>query len=140
MKKISIKNLQNTEGNTIEQNGNKFTVKNVIEPNRMHIDFVEIEPKSTAYGFHWHEVNEEAFYIISGTGIVRTTEGEITVKSGDLINFPAGEEGAHVITNPSSSEKLIYIDFGRNENVEIVHFPDNGKIMAIGPYSNGIYG
>jgi len=133
-----IKNLQNAEKQTIEQGENKFDVKHVLK-GKMHIDFVEVEPENFAYGYHWHEMNEEAFYIISGEGIVRTNKGDIKVKTGDVINFPSGEDGAHVISNVSKTEKLIYLDFGRDESCEIVHFPDINKIMAIGPFSNGMY-
>jgi len=132
---LTVKNFLNTDG--VKQGG--FTVKNVIKPEKMHIDFVEVEPKETAYGYHWHEVNEEAFYIISGTGVVKTNKGNIDVKSGDLIAFPSGEDGTHVISNTSNTEKLVYLDFGRNESCEIVHFPEINKIMATGPYSSGMY-
>lgn len=139
MKELTVKNIQNIEAEVNEQNGNKFTVKHVIAPDSMHIDFVEVEPNCFAYGYHWHEVDEEAFYIISGEASVRTAKGELNLKQGDIITFPTGEQGAHVIKNTSKTEKLIYLDFGRNEKAEIVHFPDINKIMAIGPYSNGIY-
>lgn len=139
MKELVVKNIQNIQAEVNAQNGNTFSVKHVISPDSMHIDFVEVEPDSIAYGYHWHEAGEEAFYIISGEGTVRTINGEIKVKSGDIITFPAGEKGAHVIKNISQTEKLIYLDFGRNEKIEIVHFPDINKIMAIGPYSNGMY-
>lgn len=142
MKELLVKNYQEAQSQTIEQNGNKFTVKPIItneEGDQYTINFVEVEPNNYAYGYHWHEMNEEAFYIISGTGIVRISEDEITVKSGDIITFPTGEEGAHVIRNGSDTEKLIYIDFGTNNKAEIVHLPDINKIMAIGPYSNCLY-
>lgn len=142
MKELVVKNYQNAECETIEQNGNKFTVKPVISSKKGRqyaINFVEVEPENYAYSYHWHEINEEAFYIISGKGIVRTTGGEVNVKSGDVITFPTGPKGAHVIRNASKTEKLIYIDFGTNNKAEIVHLPDIDKIMAVGPYSNGLY-
>ena len=137
---ITVKNFETCEKQINEQNGNKFSVKSImVNKNGLHADFVEVEPQNFAYGYHWHEVNEEAFYIISGAGIVKTPEGEIKVEKGDIINFPTGEQGAHVIRNASETEKLIYLDFGINYIAEIVHFPEIDKIMAIGPYSNGIY-
>lgn len=142
MKELVVKNYQESQSQTIEQNGNKFTVKPVItneEGRKYAINFVEVEPANYAYGYHWHEMNEEAFYIISGEGIVRTVDGDIKVKTGDVITFPSGPKGAHVIRNSSDSEKLIYIDFGTNNITEIVHLPDINKIMAVGPYSNGLY-
>ena len=103
------------------------------------VNFVEVEPGSFAYGYHYHETDEEVFYIISGTGIVRTANGDVTVKTGDAITFPAGPEGAHVIRNGSDTEKLVYIDFDTNNLPEIVHLPDTNQVMAYGKFSNGVY-
>lgn len=142
MKELVVKNYQNAECETIEQNGNKFTIKPVIsakEGRQYTINFVEVEPENYAYSYHWHEMNEEAFYIISGTGVVKIADGEVNVKSGDVITFPTGPKGAHVIRNASKTEKLIYIDFDTNNKAEIVHLLDANKIMAMGPYSNGLY-
>lgn len=142
MKTLSVKNYNSIEGQQLGEGGNQFTVKPVIareEVGKCSVSFVELEPENYAYGYHYHEANEEVFYIISGTGIVRTPMGEITVKTGDAITFPAGPEGAHVIRNGSKTEKLVYIDFGAATVPEIVHLPDFGKIMVVGKNGMGIY-
>ena len=142
MKSLSVKNYSSIEGQTMGESGNQFTVKPVIsreEVRKCSVDFVELEPGNYAYGYHYHEANEELFYIISGTGIVRTPQSEITVKAGDAITFPTGPDGAHVIRNGSETEKLVYIDFGVVTVPEIVHLPDFGKIMVIGQTGMGIY-
>ena len=38
------------------------------------------KPGRYAYGYHYHEVNEEVFYIIRGHAVVRTPEGEKNLK------------------------------------------------------------
>jgi uncharacterized cupin superfamily protein len=143
MKELAVKNVNTTEGQKMNRGaGNEFTVKPVIaraDALRCQVSFIEVEPGNQAFGYHYHEMNEEVFYIISGTGIVRTSKGEITVKAGDAITFPTGIEGAHVIRNGSDKEKLVYIDFDAISIPEIVHLPDAKKIMVIGPYSNGTY-
>lgn len=142
MKEISVKNYNQIEGQKNTQNGNEFTVKPVTsreQVRKCNVNFVEVEPGNYAYGYHYHEMNEEVFYIISGTGIVRTPQGGITVNAGDAITFPTGPEGAHVIQNGSETEKLVYIDFGTHAEAEIVHLPDFGKIMVIGKNGMGIY-
>lgn len=142
MKGLAVKNYKSIEGQQMGEGGNQFTVKPVIPRNEVgkcSVSFVELEPGNYAYGYHYHEANEEVFYIISGTGIVRTPQGEITVNAGDAITFPAGAEGAHVIRNGSETEKLVYIDFGAVSMPEIVHLPDFGKIMVIGQTGMGIY-
>jgi len=143
MKGLEVKNLNSIEGEKINRGiGNEFTVKPVIEradATKCRVSFVEVEPGNQAFGYHYHEMNEEVFYIISGVGIVRTPKGNITLKAGDIITFPTGKEGAHVISNGSYTEKLVYIDFDTIHVPEIVHMPDSNKIMIIGPYSNGTY-
>jgi len=142
MKELAVKNYKSIEGQQMGEGGNQFTVKPVIprdEVGKCSVNFMELEPGNYAYGYHYHEANEEVFYIISGTGIVRTPKGEITVNAGDAITFPAGADGAHVIRNGSETEKLVYIDFGAVTVPEIVHLPDIGKIMVISKTGMGIY-
>jgi len=142
MKELAVKNYKSIEGQQMGEGGNQFTVKPVIprdEVGKCSVNFMELEPGNYAYGYHYHEANEEVFYIISGTGIVRTPKGEITVNAGDAITFPAGADGAHVIRNGSETETLVYIDFGAVTVPEIVHLPDFGKLMVIGQNGMGIY-
>jgi len=142
MKNLIVKNVNKLEGQLIDRDGNQFNVKTIIpdqETSKCRANFVEIEPGNYAYGYHYHEANEEVFYIISGSGVVRTLESEIQVKAGDVIGFPTGEKGAHVISNNSESEKLVYIDFGTTLLPEVVHLPDFNKIMVISGEVNGVY-
>jgi mannose-6-phosphate isomerase-like protein (cupin superfamily) len=142
MKNLIVKNLNQIQPKVINRNDNEFSVKSIIpddETSKCRVNFVEVEPGNYAYGYHYHEANEEVFYIIRGTGIVRTPKGEITVNAGDAITFPAGADGAHVIRNGSETEKLVYIDFGTTIVPEIVHLPDFNQLMVIGKTGMGIY-
>lgn len=142
MKNLTVKSVSASEGQKIDRDGNQFTVKAIIpdeEATKCRANFVEVEPGNYAYGYHYHEANEEVFYIISGTGIIRTIDGDIHVKAGDAIGFPTGKKGAHVIRNESKSEKLVYIDFGTSALPEVVHLPDFNKIMVISKEVNGIF-
>lgn len=136
MKDIIVKNYETAEG--AEQTapaGNKFTVKPIVPADatdRCSANFVEVAPGETAYGYHWHEENEEIFYVISGEAAVKTERGEIRLKRGDAIGFPANESGSHVISNPSKTEKLIYLDFGTANRPDVVHFTGtpHGLVVA----------
>jgi len=95
--------------------------------------FVEVPPGCFAFGYHYHDQNEEIFYVISGIGTLRTYLGDNAVKAGDMLCFPAGEKGAHVLANASETEPLVFIDFGtKSSGVEIVTLPDANKYMLIG--------
>lgn len=90
-----------------------------------------------AFGYHFHDQSEEAFYVLSGTGKLRSAYGEKDVKAGDMLCFPSGEKGAHVLANSSETEPLVFIDFDvRASKVDLVTFPDIKKLMIIGEHTS----
>lgn len=140
MKEIIVKNYKEVEPIVQSNGGNSFSVKPIITPemaDKCSANFVEVEPGNFAYGYHYHEENEEIFYIISGEASVKTEKGEVLLKAGDAICFPANECGSHVISNPSKIEKLVYLDFGTANKPDVVHFTgtDAGMVIA----KSGIY-
>ena len=104
-----------------------------------HVCVYEIPPRKSAYPYHFHYKTEETFYIISGTGILRTPEGEKQVGAGELIFFPAGEAGAHKLTNASETENLVYIDFDVTHELDVAVYPDSEKIGIWGMGINQIF-
>lgn len=134
MKDIIVKHYEKIEPEVNTQNGNSFAVKNIIPPDmtdKCCANFVEVEPGNFAYGYHYHEENEEIFYIISGKASVKTLQGEIFLTQGDVICFPANENGSHVISNPSKDEKLLYLDIGTANKPDVVHFTGTNQGMVI---------
>jgi len=99
----------------------------------------EIPPGKAAYPYHFHTKNEEVFYIISGSGLLKTQTGEKLVSSGDFMFFPACENGAHKLTNNSKTENLIYIDFDTENDLEVSFYPDSGKIGVWGKNINKVF-
>ena len=104
-----------------------------------HVCVYEIPPGKAAYPYHYHCKTEETFYIISGEGLLRTPEGEKTVSAGELIFFPAGEAGAHKLTNTSETEKLVYIDFDSTHELDVAVYPDSDKIGIWGMGINKLF-
>ncbi len=142
MKSLKTVNCADAVWNEMDQNGNRFKIKPVVglgESAKCAVHFVEVGPGNSSFGYHWHEANEEVFYIISGEGVVRTNGSEVRVSAGDAITFPSGREGAHCIRNASASENLVYIDFDAVGACDIAHLPDAKKIICSGPYSFGVF-
>lgn len=140
MEEIIVKNYEETEAVVQSQNGNTFFVKSIIPNdliNKCSANFVEVEPDNYAYGYHYHEENEEVFYVISGKARVKTEQGDITLKQGDAICFPADIKGSHVIYNDSETEKLVYLDFGTANKPDVVHFTGTGAGMVVS--KNAVY-
>ena len=104
-----------------------------------HVCVYEIPPGKAAYPYHYHCKTEETFYIISGIGTLRTPEGEKQVSAGELIFFPAGEAGAHKLTNASDTENLVYLDFDVTHELDVAVYPDSDKIGIWGMGINQIF-
>ena len=103
------------------------------------VAFYELPPGKSNYPYHYHLTSEETFYIISGTGTLKTPDGEVEVHAGDLLFFPAGEGGAHKLTNSSESEPLIYIDFDTLADPNVCIYPDSNKVGVYGKDFRSIY-
>lgn len=103
------------------------------------IALYEIPPGKSAYPYHYHVKNEESFYILSGTGLLKTPNDEKEVKAGDFLFFPANENGAHKLTNISTDENLTYLDFDTFNDLEVSFYPDSQKIGIWGKDINKLY-
>lgn len=103
------------------------------------IALYEVPPKQSAYPYHYHIKNEETFYILQGEGLLKTPNGEKTVSAGDIIFFPANENGAHKLTNISDTEKLTYLDFDTCNEIDVAFYPDSGKIGIWGKNIDQLY-
>lgn len=56
------------------------------------INYYELEPgDSFAFAYHNHEIQEELFYVQSGTATFETENGPVTVEKGEIIRFDRGE-------------------------------------------------
>lgn len=138
MKHIIVKNVETAEAfPQTGPRGNRFTIRPIVPAEavaKCAANFVEVAPGESAYGYHYHEENEEVFFIVRGEAAVRTPDGEIRLKAGDAIAFPANPSGAHVVRNPSATETLVYLDFGTANRPDIVHFTglekDAGMVVS----------
>ena len=109
------------------------------EASQCVVSVYEIPPGKSAFPYHYHHKNEETFYILSGEGRLKTPEGERDVSAGDLLFFPANASGAHKLTNTSSCERLIYLDFDTANDLDAAIYPDSNKIGIWGKGVNRVY-
>ncbi|MBN1203439.1 MAG: cupin domain-containing protein [Myxococcaceae bacterium] len=96
----------------------------------------ELAPGKRSFPMHTHLVTEEAMFVISGRGKVRTPEGETALAPGDFVSFPAGGP-AHQLIN-DSSEPLVYIAMSATQGVDVVEYPESEKLAAaVGKFPTG---
>lgn len=116
--------------------------KRVLVPmgeNKCAIAQYEVPPGKAAFPYHYHTQHEEAFYILSGNGILKTPEGEREVTAGDFLFFPANEKGAHKLTNKSESEMLVYLDYSTRSELDVSFYPDSNKMGVWGKDIKKVY-
>ena len=119
-----------------------FTRKEFIrrgEASETLVSIYEIPPGQCAVRCRCHLKDEETCSILSGEGLLKAPEGERAVRPGDLLFFPAGDEGAHKLTNTSATEKLVYIDFDVIHDLDAAIYPDSGKIGVWGKNITRVY-
>ena len=88
----------------------------------------ELPPGKRSFPMHAHLVTEEALFVLSGRGKVRTPEGTVEIGPGDYVSFPAGG-AAHQLLN-DGGEPLVYVGMAAVSGVDVVEYPDSGKVAA----------
>ncbi len=96
---------------------------------RLGVVHNRLPPGNVACPFHWHAREDEAFYVLSGRGVLRYGDTLTEIGPGDCVSCPAGTQIAHQIGNPFD-EDLVYLAIGDHDPDEVCVYPDNGKIFA----------
>ena len=120
-------------------NGGIFTAKigrigRMIGSTGLGCAITVLPPGKRAYPLHRHHVIHELFYILSGAGEYRLGDRVLPLRAGDVVAAPAGKE-AHQIVNTSPSE-LRFLAFSTIGEVDIVEYPDSGKMAAAAGIKN----
>ena len=90
-----------------------------------------VEPGKRAFPKHAHLANDEALFIVSGTGSLTIGDETENVAAGDFVMLPKGEAHAHILIN-DGNEPLIYLCMSTMIMPEVVHYPDSGKLGVLG--------
>jgi uncharacterized cupin superfamily protein len=86
-----------------------------------------VKPGKRAFPKHAHLANDEAIYVVSGSGSLTVGEATEQVVAGDFILLPKGAEYAHVLIN-DGDEDIVYLCLSTMNTPEVVHYPDSDKL------------
>lgn len=91
-----------------------------------------LPPGKTGCPFHSHRAEEEMFFVVRGTGLLRYGNETRKIRAGDFICCPVGgPETAHQILN-DSGEPLEFISVSTMMPAEVCEYPDSDKVGAFG--------
>jgi uncharacterized cupin superfamily protein len=80
-----------------------------------------------AYPYHFHLAEEEVLVLLEGSLLLRAPDGWRRLRQGDVVRFPAGEEGAHQLVNDTEGE-VRFLSVSTHGQPDVVIYPDENKI------------
>jgi uncharacterized cupin superfamily protein len=98
-------------------------------------NLTRVPPGKAAFPFHHHYAEEEHFFVLSGSGVLRHGEDIHPVTKNDyVVNLPGGPDRAHQLIN-TGSEDLVYLAISTSAIPDVVGYPDSGKTgVRTAPY------
>jgi len=88
----------------------------------------ELEDGQRSHPYHFHHGIEEWLIVTSGAPVLRTPDGERTLRPGDVVCFPVGPDGAHAVTGPGT-----VLVVSERHAVDCVEYPESGEIAVYPP-------
>ena len=116
---------ENEHGEKYESKRKRLAANTDAE--KLGASLYEVPPGKTAWPRHYHLVNEEALFILSGEGTLEYGRNSVTVSEGDYVTLKAGERCAHQLHN-DGDEPLRYLCVSTMEEPDVVMYPDSEKV------------
>jgi uncharacterized cupin superfamily protein len=86
----------------------------------------ELDPGTRSWPYHYHTANEEAIFVLSGSGLLRAADGERDLTSGDFVALPADERGGHQVVN-DGEQPLRYLMVSTMAEPDVTVYPEMEK-------------
>ncbi len=87
----------------------------------------ELQPGETTFPYHYEYGAEEWLLVVAGRPTLRDPGGEHELCAGDVVCFPEGPAGAHLVRNDSDEPVRILIASTKSDP-QLAVYPDSGKI------------
>jgi uncharacterized cupin superfamily protein len=94
---------------------------------RLGLSLWELDPGQAAYPYHFHLAEEEVLVVLEGGPALRGPGGWRRLTRGEVIRFPAGEQGAHQLVNDGDG-LVRFLAVSTHGLPDVVLYPDEGKI------------
>jgi len=89
----------------------------------------ELAPGKKSFPMHRHLLTDEAIFVLSGTGKVRTQDGATAIGPGDYVPFAPGGD-AHQLIN-DGAEPLVYLGMSAGKGNDVTEYPDSKKVHVV---------
>jgi len=127
MNRVTERDVEWTETERGETHFRRKKLASAADFDEIGASLYELPPEAASWPYHYHAANAEAVYVLSGTGVVRTPDGEERIEPGDFCGFPADPDGAHRLYN-DGDEPLRYLAVSTMQDPDVTVYPDSEKI------------
>jgi uncharacterized cupin superfamily protein len=94
---------------------------------RLGMSVYDLPPGEAICPYHFEWTDEEWLIVIAGAPTLRTPDGEVVLRPGDVACFPAGPSGAHFVCNGTDDPVRVAMISTKNE-FGIAEYPDSDKV------------
>ena len=95
---------------------------------RTGLSVYELPPGQAIGPYHYEEPEEEWLLVVSGTPTLRHPGGEEQLEPWDVVFFPPGPTGAHLVRNSSESTARVAMFSSNSAAAGAVVYPDSEMI------------
>jgi len=91
---------------------------------RFGINLVTLGPGGQSALRHWHTLEDEFVYVLSGEIVLITDGGEQVLGPGMCAGYPAGSRDAHHFVN-RHRDPAVYLEIGNRTPGDVAFYPDD---------------
>jgi uncharacterized cupin superfamily protein len=103
---------------------------------RFGVNLVTLGPGGQSALRHWHTLEDEFVYVLSGEVVLVTWQGEQRLSAGMCAGYPAGSRDAHHFINRSAAPAS-YLEIGNRIDGDNAFYPDDDLMWC--EDENGVY-
>jgi uncharacterized cupin superfamily protein len=123
-------NAEDLEWSELERDGTQFRRKKLAAAaggERLGCSLYELPAGRRSWPYHYHAGNEEAVFVLAGSGALRLDGERVDLREGDYVALPADERGAHRVVNDSDTA-LRYLVVSTMDEPDVTVYPDSEKV------------
>ena len=102
----------------------KKKLGNVCGLTRFGVNLVSLGAGGQSALRHWHTLEDEFVYVLTGEVVLISEEGEQTLRAGMCAGYPAGKRSAHHFVNRSNAPAQ-YLEVGNRIDGDNAFYPDD---------------
>jgi len=91
--------------------------------NDFGVNLMRLAPGAWSSQRHWHDLEDEFVYVLSGEVVLIDDSGETILKAGDCAAFPKNTPNGHHIINRSKADATL-LEVGTRTTDDVTVYPD----------------